>query len=144
MTFFVDAKVLVYAATESEYRGPCLEIVEAVAGGMVDGQTSPAVLEEVWYVERSGRAGRLDGLAAQGFAVFTPLVPVTDEAFRLALAVRRPRLGPADRLHVGTCRSSGIDTIVSADSAFDGLRGLRRVDPLDPSAVRRLLSGAKP
>ena len=32
MTFFVDANVLVYAATESEYRGPCLEIIEAVAG----------------------------------------------------------------------------------------------------------------
>jgi len=108
----------------------------------VDGRTSPAVLEELWYIERSGRAGSLGGLAAQAYAVFTPLLPVTDEAFRVALSVRKRPLGPADRLHVGTCRSSGIGTIVTADSGFGGLRGLRRVDPLDPAAIRRLLSGS--
>ena len=142
MTFFVDANVIVYAATEGEFRAPCLQILEAVAGGEADGRTSPAVLEEVWYVERSGRAGQLDGLAAQAYTVFTPLLPVTDEAFRLALAVRKRELGPADRLHVGTCRASAIDTIVSADSAFGGLQGLRRIDPLDAAAVRRMLSDA--
>jgi len=104
VTFFVDANVIVYAATESEYRTTCLQILEAVANGDADGRTSPAVLEEVWYVERSGRAGLLDGLAAQAYTVFTPLLPVTDEAFRLALSVLKPELGPADRLHVGTCR----------------------------------------
>lgn len=140
MTFFVDANVIVYAATEGEYRSSCLWILEAVAHGDVDGRTSPAVLEEVWYVERSGRAGPLDGLAARAYAVFTPLLTVTDEAFRVALSVRKPPLGPADRLHLGTCRSSGIDTIVTADSGFGGLRGLRRVDPLDPAAIRKLLS----
>ena len=140
MTFFVDANVIVYAAGEGEYRSSCLRILEAVANGDVDGRTSPAVLEEVWYVERSARAGPLDGLAARAYAVFTPLLTITDEAFRIALSVRKRQLGPADRLHVGTCRSSVIDTIVTADSGFRGLRGLRRVDPLDPAAIRGLLS----
>ena len=144
MTFFVDANVIVYAATESEFRIPCLQILEAVAHGEAEGRTSPAVLEEVWTIERSGRAGPLDGLTAQAYSVFTPLLPVTDDAFRLALSVRKRALGPADRLHVGTCRSAGIETIVSADSAFGGLRGLRRVDPLAPAAVRRLLSSSRP
>ena len=140
MTFFVDANVLVYAATEGEHQAACLQILEAVARGMADGRTSPAVLEEVWYLEHSGRAGPLEGLTERGHTVFTPLLPVTDDAFRLALAVRSKRLGPADRLHVGTCRSAGIDTIVSADAAYAGLRGLRRVDPLDPAAIDRLLA----
>ena len=65
VTFFVDANVIVYAATESDYRAACLQILQAVANGDADGRTSPAVLEEVWYVERSGRAGPLDGLAAR-------------------------------------------------------------------------------
>lgn len=142
MTFFVDANVIVYAATESDYRDPCLRLLEAVATGRADGRTSPAVLEEVWYVERSGRAGRLDGLARDAYAIFTPLLGVTDEAFRLALGLRATELGPADRLHVGTCRSHGIETVVSADAAFGGLRGLRRVDPLDARAVDRLLAEA--
>jgi hypothetical protein len=33
-----------------------------------------------------------------------------------------------------------IDTIVSADSGSDGMRGLRRVDPLDRRALRQLLT----
>ena len=142
MTFFVDANVIVYAASQSEARTTCLQILEAVASGEADGRTSPAVLEEVWYVERSGRAGALDGLAANAYRLFTPLLPVTDDAFREALSVRKRELGPADRLHVGTCRSSGIDTIVSADAGFSRLAGLRRVDPLDPAAVRRLLAAS--
>jgi len=141
VTFFVDANVLLYAATEGEYRPSCLGILDAVAAGEADGRTSASVLEEVWYVERSGRAGSLDGLAGRAYTVFTPLLPVTDEAFRLALSLRAPELGPADRLHVGTCLAHGIDTIVSADSGFAGVRGLRRVDPLDGRAVGRLLAG---
>jgi predicted nucleic acid-binding protein len=141
VTFFVDANIIVYAATVSEYRDPCARVLEAIALGEADGRTSPAVLEEVWFVERSGRAGRLDGLARHAYAVFTPLLPVTDEAFRLALSVRKRELGPADRLHVGTCRSHGIDVVVTADTAFGGLRGLRRVDPLDARGLQRVLTG---
>ena len=140
MTFFVDANVLVYAATEGESQASCLQILDAVARGVADGRTSPAVLEEVWYLEHSGRARPLEGLTERAYTVFTPLLPVTDEAFRLALSIRKRALGPADRLHVGTCRSSGIETIVSADAAYRGLRGLRRVDPLDPGAIDRLLA----
>jgi len=140
VTFFVDANVIVYAATEGEYRGPCLDVLDVIARGGADGRTSPAVLEEVWYVERSGRAGALDGLAASAYTVFTPLLPVTDDAFRLALALRAPQLGPADRVHAGTCLAHGVNVVVSADVAFDGVRGLRRVDPLDHRALGRLLS----
>lgn len=140
MTFFVDANVILYAATEGEYRDPCLRVLDAVAAGEADGRTSPAVLEEVWYVERSGRAGSLDGLAERAYAVFTPLLAVTDEAFRRAVDVRAPQLGPADRLHLETARVHGIDVIVSADSGFAGVRGVRRVDPLDDRALDRLIS----
>jgi predicted nucleic acid-binding protein len=140
VTFFVDANVIIYAATESEHREPCLRVLESVAAGEADGRTSAVVLEEVWFVERSGRAGRVDGLAARAYEVFTPLVSVTDGAFRHALQVRSPRLGPADRLHVGTCRAQDIGIVVSADAAFGGLRGIRRVDPLDSGALNRLLS----
>ncbi len=141
MTFFVDANVVLYAATAGPYRTPCLRVLEAVAAAKADGRTSPAVLEEVWYVERSGRAGAIEGLAAHAYTVFTPLLPVTDEAFDLALSLRAKDLGQADRVHVGTCLAHGIDVVVSADSAFSNLRMVRRVDPLDTKALRRLLAG---
>ncbi|HXF73823.1 MAG TPA: type II toxin-antitoxin system VapC family toxin [Actinomycetota bacterium] len=139
MTFFVDANVVLYAATEGPLRDRCQRVLEAVAAG-ADGRTSAAVLEEVWYVERSGRAGRLDGLARAAYTIFSPLLDVTDEAFRIALDLRAPHLGPADRVHAGTCLAHGIGAILTADAAFDGIKGLRRVDPADARALGRLLS----
>lgn len=140
MTFFVDANVVVYSAAPSDYREGCVEVLEAIASGEVDGRTSPAVLEEVWYIERSGRAGRLDGLTKLAYTLFTPLLPVTDEAFHLALALEAPRLGTNDRLHAGTCMAHEIPVIVSADAGFDGVGGIRRVDPLNTRSRRRLLA----
>ena len=139
MTFFLDANVLIYSATPSEYRESCRNVLAEVARGAAPGRTSTAVLEEVWHVEISGRAGPLAGLTQYLYAILTPLIPVTDEAFKLALSFEVRRLGPNDRLHVGTCLAHGIDTIVSADRAFDGVREIRRVDPLDTAAVRLLL-----
>jgi predicted nucleic acid-binding protein len=138
MTFFVDANVIVYAASEGPLRSACERILEAIATGRADGRTSPAVLEEVWYVERSGRAGRLEGLARHAYVVFTPLLDVNDACFRSALDLQTPNLGPADRVHAATCLVHGIETIVTADAAFEGVRGLHRIDPGDARAIERL------
>jgi uncharacterized protein len=139
LSFFVDANILIYSAVESEYRRPCLEILEAVARADAPGRTSTAALEEVWYAELSGRAGNLNGLTEHGYAIFSPLLPVTDEAFRLALSLDVAAIGPNDRLHVATCITHDIEVIVSADAQLDGVTGVRRVDPLNARARRRLL-----
>ncbi len=139
MTFFVDANVVIYAAVPGEHRAACVDVLEAIARGEADGVTSPAVLGEVWHIERSGRAGRLDGLAERAYAVLAPLVAVDDEAFRRALALEAAGLGTNDRLHAGTCLAHGIGTVLTADRGFDSVRGLRRADPLDRRAVRRLI-----
>jgi predicted nucleic acid-binding protein len=136
LSFFVDANILIYSAVESEYRRPCLEILEAVARGDAPGRISTAALEDVWYVELAGRVG---GLAEHGYAIFSPLLPVTDDVFRLALSLDAPAIGPNDRLHVATCIAHGIEVIVSADAHLDGAPGVRRVDPLNARARRKLL-----
>lgn len=138
MTFFVDANVLVYSATDCEQHASCTWLLDEIADG-ADGRTSPSVLEEVWNLERTRRVGDLSGLTGRAYRIFGPLVSVTDEAFALALEVEGPRLGASDRIHVGTCLAHGIGTIVTADKAFDRVRGLRRVDPGNARAIRRLV-----
>src|SRR5712692_2202204 len=137
--FFVDANIIIYSTVPSEQGDACSEILAAITNGQAAGRTSPAVLEEVWHIERSGRAGDLRSLTQHAFTLFSPLLPVTDQAFRLALAVQGSGgLGANDRVHVGTCLAHGIDYILSADSSFDGVSGIRRVDPLDVEMRRRL------
>jgi predicted nucleic acid-binding protein len=137
--FFVDTNVVVYATTDSAYSEPCLAVLEAVARG-AEGRTSTAVLEEVWHLELSGRVGDLGGLARHAYSVFTPLLDVTDAIVEAALDLDAKAIGATDRIHVATCAANGLDTVVSADSGFDAVRGLRRVDPLDERGVRRLLA----
>lgn len=138
MPFFVDTNVIVYAATEGPYREACLRILEAVARG-AEARTSTAVIEEAWHVELSGRAGDLAGLTESASSLLTPLLAVTDEIVAAALVLRAPRIGANDRIHVATCALNGIDTIVTADAAFDSVRGIRRADPLDERAIDLLL-----
>jgi predicted nucleic acid-binding protein len=143
LTFFVDANVVIYSAVPSQYRESCLEILDAISRGEAEGKTSAAVLEEVWYVERSGRAGNVDGLAARAYTLFTPLLAVTDEAFRLAISVSEASaLGTNDRIHVGTCWAHGVASILSADAGFDRVRDIRRIDPLDRARWQELIGAA--
>lgn len=140
MTFFVDANAIIYSALDGPGREPCLRVLEAVAAGEAQGRTSPAVLEEVWHVALRRNPGQLEGLVESAMTIFSPLLPVTEEALRRALALEDSALGPNDRLHVGTCRTEGIAVVLSADRAFDQASGIERVDPLDADAVERLLS----
>jgi predicted nucleic acid-binding protein len=140
MTFFLDANVLVYAAVgESRWHAAAIDVLEHVGRGRVPGRTSTSVLEEVWHLELEGRIAGLEGQTERLHTIFTPLLDVTDEAFRLALALDAPRLGANDRLHVGTCLAYGIDTIVTADAGFDGVAGIRRIDPLDGAGLASVL-----
>ncbi len=140
MTFFVDANIFVYSASASRYRSPCLEILRAIAAGSADGKTSPAVMEEVWFLELSAKLGDLRGLTRRSYTALAPLLPITDEIFLAAVSLRAPNLGANDRIHAATCLNNGIPTIVSADSGFDAIAGLRRVDPLDERARKSLIA----
>ena len=141
MSFFVDANILIYAAVDCPQQEPCLGILGSIASGDALGVSSASVLEEVWHVERSGRIPDIDGLTSRVHTILTPLVPVTDKAFRFAMALGVDRLGTNDQLHLGTCIAHEIETMVSADRGFDGIEGLRRIDPLDSDAVELLLFG---
>ena len=140
MAFFVDANVIVYAATDGPYHESCVEILFAVSEGKVVGRTSTAVLEEVWHVELSGKAGDISGLADNAYTLFAPLLAVDHEIVGAALALPPSVLGANDRIHVATCALGEIETIVTADADFNDVRGIRRVDPLDRRALRRLLA----
>jgi predicted nucleic acid-binding protein len=140
MTFFVDANAIIYSALDGPGREPCLRMLEAVASGEAQGRTSPAVLEEVWHVALRRFPGQLDGLVEGALTIFSPLLPVTEESLKRALAIEHSALGPNDKLHIGTCQGEGIEVVLSADRGFDRVAGIERVDPLDFAAVERLLS----
>jgi predicted nucleic acid-binding protein len=142
MSFFVDANPILYSGLEGAARANCARVLKAIAAGEVEGRTSPAVLEEVWHVSLRTFGGRLDDLVGKALQIFYPLLPVGEDALVHALSMSDSKLGPKDRLHVGTCASHEIATVLTADRAFDRVEGIRRVDPFDDLAIERLLAAA--
>ena len=122
---FVDTNVVVYAATG---HAGAVALLQGASALRRDLATSSTVIEELHHLELRGRVPA--GLAHDAFTLLRPLLEVTDDAVAAALALVSDGLGAADRLHVGVCRAHGIETIATANRAFDGIPGLSRLDPL--------------
>ncbi len=76
-------------------------------------------------------------MATDALDTFAPVLPITHAVMRRlpALVAAYPALSARDLVHVATCLVEGIDVIVSPDQAFDQVREIRRVDPLESAAT---------
>ena len=86
-------------------------------------------------LDRTGdRVGAVQ--TAESMMVLCQLHDLTDRDLRLGLQLLRdaPRLHGRDALHAATALNRGIDIIISPDSAFDTVQGLRRLDPIDAAS----------
>lgn len=138
MRFLVDTNVLVYAVADDASGEFCRKLLAGVASGELEGICSVAVMEEVWHLELSRRIAGMEGQTERSRRLFAPLLPVTDETFSRAMALKTDMLGANDRIHWATCAQHAIPAILSADRGFDGAGSLRRIDPLDEVAIEAL------
>jgi uncharacterized protein len=131
VTLFVDANVPMYLVgaehPNKELATTALEIAIARGERLV---TDAEVLQELLHRYRS--IGRLDAMEEATDA----LLGVVDEVFPIErddvmtarrLLVRLPRLSARDALHVATMRRHGVDDILTFDTGFDAVGGLRRL-----------------
>jgi predicted nucleic acid-binding protein len=122
-------------------RLPSLRLLEHVAAGRVRAVTSAEVIQEILH--RFTALDRRDVgavMAEQALDLFAPVLPVTHTVMQRmpGLTRRYPALAARDLVHVATCLSEGLETIVSTDRGFDRVAGIVRVDPADPAAMEAL------
>ncbi len=124
------------------YRAPCREILDAVRVQALDATTSVEVIQEILhlYAGRGERRRAID-VARASLALFpmTLAVDVPDLEEAIELATRVGGLSARDALHAAMCLRRNL-VLVSADTDFDAVRGLRRVDPRE---ALRELSGVR-
>lgn len=130
---FVDSNVFIYAHTATIYASPCRDILRLIARGDLDGLTSVFVAEEIWHVERNGPLNIPSGSMRLSLDAFDQVVAVDMHVVAEAMAMTDvpPSLGTADRVHAATCRSLGIQRILSADTSFEGIPWLQRIEPTE-------------
>ncbi len=134
MTVFLDTNVFVAAASGQDRDSACARLLAAVIHDNLEAKTSVGVIEEIWHLEMNSTIPLPRGAASQVVALMTPLLSLDERVVLAALELPAERIGANDRIFAATCVLHGIDTIVTADRAFDELDRPRRLDPLDAPA----------
>ncbi len=136
---FVDSNVPMYAAgDEHPMKAPCLAFLQIVARGEVQAVTSVEVLQELLHrYTAMGKRRRAVDVAKTFMDVVPDVLPVArdDIAAAFELHLQHPALPTRDVMHLATMSRYGLKIIVTADQHFDGVDGIRRVDPADWSQL---------
>jgi uncharacterized protein len=141
---YLDANVFIYAVgSASQYREPCREILEAVVEGRLRGETSVYTIQEVARQRHRRGDESATERARAAAAICSEIHPLDGRILVRALEAvdRHDGLEVSDAIHAATALAVGIDTMVSADSDFDGIPGIERVDPLDRERLAGLIAG---
>jgi predicted nucleic acid-binding protein len=142
--FLYDTSIFVYAlGGEHPYREPCREIVRRAAAGDLQGEASGDLLQELMH-QRVRRTGDRRGAATVArnvakLAWWHPVEP-NDVQRGIDLFETHPSLDARDAVFAALAINRGIDAILTTDRAFDGIKGLERVDPADERALATLAS----
>lgn len=134
----IDTNVFLYArGSAHDYREACRAVLRTAAEGSIRLEASVEVVQEFAHVlmrrgvDRSAAVTQAREVSAQC------LLHASDEEVltrALTLMADHPTLGMRDAVHAATALEAGIDQVLSADRAFNGVEGITRVDPLDPDS----------
>lgn len=128
----LDTTVLAYAiGTEHPLREPSRRVVEAIRDGAVAATTTADVIQEFAHGHARRRPRGTAADHARRYAtLLAPLLAPTERELvaGLRLFERHERLDAFDAVLAATALEHGAEALVSADSAFEDVRGLRFVE----------------
>ena len=131
---FIDANVPIYAAgSDHPYKEPCARILRILAEDPQSFVTDSEVLQELMHRYLASGRWNLGREVVRAFAeaMRGRIEPVHAEDVTLAaeLADLHPGVSARDLVHAAVMQRLGADRIISADTDFDRLEGINRLDP---------------
>ena len=139
----VDTNVILYAiGGPHAYAEPCRRML-VLAGEERIGMEAPVDLVQEIVHHRARRLGDRRQAVAEAIAAATlcrlHAVEPRDAHRAAELFAESERLSARDAVFAAVAARHGLDAILSADSDFDGLPDLRRLDPADPASTTELI-----
>lgn len=128
----VDSTVVLHTLGASEpQRSRCRAFLRELWSGRGRAYASTEMIQEVVF-HRMRMAGRAEAVAdARDLTGYLIILNFDHEVLETALElIERTNVRGRDAVHAATALAYGIDTIASSDPAFDGIPGIRRLDPL--------------
>ncbi len=138
----VDTNVVLYAIGGPHPQAePCRRVLALAGEGALVLEAPADLVQEVLH-HRARRLGDRAQAAkdARAAAALCRLHPVEPQDARAAIELfaGSSKLSARDAVFAALAARHGLAEIVSADSDFDGLTGLRRIDPADSDALAAL------
>lgn len=128
---YIDSNIFIFAALDTTELGDnCRRVLVMIQKGEISCASSFLTIDEVIWVLKK-KAGRD---AAVRIAKASLSLPVRWMDVNREIVVRMiehfsdGELDPRDSLHIASMRSAGITSILSEDSDFDNVHGLKRMD----------------
>jgi predicted nucleic acid-binding protein len=142
----LDSNVFLHAlGSDAALRAACTSIIDAVSEDRLAGEAAVVIINEIVHVRhrRTGdrRRAVADGRAAAQVVLLHSIDDV-DTASALDAFQAHEGLQMNDAVLVAVALRHGLTTILSTDRGFDGIPGLRRVDPADAEAVAALVASS--
>ena len=133
---FLDANIPIYASgREHPYREPCARLLLMAAEHPLSFVTDAEVLQELVHRYLALRRWRLGRVVVRDFAelMYDRIEPiyVDDIVAAASLADLNEGASARDLVHAAVMHRLGIERIVTSDTDFDQLPGIKRLDPLD-------------
>ena len=133
---FIDANVPIYAAgRERPYREPCIRVLAAVNDNPEAFVTDAEVFQEIMHHYLRTERRDAGQVVVESFAAMMQgrVSPVTIDDVLAAghLAKEHRGLNSRDLLHLAVMHRLGVTRVITADTDFDRVPGIIRVDPAD-------------
>jgi uncharacterized protein len=138
----VDTNVILYAiGGPHPYAEPCRRILTLAGEGRLRLEAPVDLVQETLH-HRTRRLGdrsqaAADALAAGALCHLHAVEP-QDAREAARLFAGSPSLSARDAIFAAIASQRGLETIISADTDFDGLSQLRRIDPANDEAIAEL------
>lgn len=133
-TALLDTAIPAYVyGKDHDLKQPCIDVMAAVSTGRLRAQASVEMVQELLF-HRLRKVDRALALVQAHDAAEACLLHPFDEAVMermFDLVAEHPRIRGRDAVHAATALEHGIPAIISPDTAYDDIPGLRRVDPRD-------------
>jgi predicted nucleic acid-binding protein len=130
---FIDANIIMYAiGMPHPLKNPCRAILDEIKNGSLQVVTNTEVLQEVLYrfysLKRNDQA-EIAYNALTGMCLEIISITRKDMDLSLSLLKEYPQITTRDAVHAATMINNEIEEIISTDSHFDLIQGIKRVKP---------------
>lgn len=131
--FFIDTNIFIYSVgREHPLKPACLNVIQSIRHQKIKAIINTEIIQEILYRYQSLKALPAGiRLVKEVILLADRILPVMERDLELALEIleSHPQIETRDAFHAATMIHNGIKEIISTDSHFDLIPGIKMIEP---------------